>query len=226
MLASWGPVRLEDHRDAFLDALLRRDSARARRAVDEALAAGAPVPDVYLGMLEPALREIGHRWAMGTLNVAEEHYATAVAQSILDALSRQLPRPPRDGRLAVVTGTPDEQHVVGARMVADFLEADGWEVLLLGPGAPAADLVALVESEQPDLVALSTATAGVLDGVAEVLGALRALRPKPYLAAGGQFWTATTSEAAVELGADLVVHDPRELVAVMRDVIPPLAVET
>jgi methanogenic corrinoid protein MtbC1 len=216
-------VRLEDHRDAFLDALLRRDSARARRVIEEALEEGAPVPDVYLGVLEPALREVGHRWAMGALNVAEEHYATAVAQSILDALSRQMRRAPQDGRLAVVTGSPEEQHVLGARMVADFLEADGWEALLLGAGAPAHDVVALVESEQPDLVALSTATAGVLDGVAEVLGGLAALRPKPYIVAGGQFWTATTREAAVELGADLVVHDPRELVALMRETIPPLS---
>ena len=86
-------------------------------------------------------------------------------------------RAERDGRLAVVTGTPGEQHALGARMVADFLEADGWEVMLLGAGAPAADVVALVEHEQPDLVALSTATAGVLDGVAEILAALAALRP-------------------------------------------------
>ena len=35
-----------------------------------------------------------------------ERYATAVAQSILDGLSRRLPRAPKDGRLAVVTGTP------------------------------------------------------------------------------------------------------------------------
>jgi methanogenic corrinoid protein MtbC1 len=208
-----------------LDALLRRDSARARRVVEDALEAGTPVPEIYLGVLEPAMREVGHRWAMGTLNVAEEHYATAVAQSILDGLSRQLRRAPCDGRLAIVTGSPEEQHVLGARMVADFLEADGWEALLLGAGAPTRDLVALVESEQPDLVALSTATAGVLDGVAEVLSALSALRPRPYIAAGGQFWTAQTSETALELGADLVLHDPRELVAVLRERIPPLGIE-
>ncbi len=155
-----GLVSLDEHHAVFLDALLRRDSARARRAIDDALAAGVPVPDIYFSVLEPALREIGHRWAIGVLNVAEEHYATAVAQSILDGLGRMLPRAPRDGRLAVVSGTPDEQHALGMRMVADFLEADGWEVLMLGPGAPAHDLAALVESEQPDVVALSTATAG------------------------------------------------------------------
>src|SRR3954463_3519105 len=142
-------MTLDEHRTTFLDALLARDSARARRVIEEGVAAGIPVPDLYLGVLDPALREIGHRWAMGALNVAEEHYATAVAQSILDALSRQLPRAAKDGRLAVVSGTPEEQHALGTRVVADFLEADGWEVLLLGPGAPAQDLAELVDLERP-----------------------------------------------------------------------------
>jgi methanogenic corrinoid protein MtbC1 len=207
---------------AFLEGLLARDSARARRAVEEALADGVPIPDLYLGVLEPALQEVGHRWAMGAINIAEEHYATAVAQSILDGLGRMLRRPPKDGRLALVSGTPEELHALGTRVVADFLETDGWEVILLGPGAPAADITALVESEQPDLVALSTATAGVLDGVVELLGALAALAPRPYIVAGGQFWTPETSATALEFGADLVLHDPRELVATLHERIPPL----
>lgn len=95
-------------------------------------------------------------------------------------------------------------------------------MLLLGPGAPARDVAALVEAEQPDLVALSTATAGVLDGVVEVL---QALRPRPLIVAGGQFWTAETSATALEFGADLVVHDPRELVALLHVRIPPPAAD-
>ena len=215
-------MTVERFRAAFLDALLARDSALARRAVEDALEQGVPIPDIYLRMIEPALREIGHRWAMGAINVAEEHYATAVAQSILDGLGRQMRRPPKDGRLAIVSGTPQELHALGTRVVADFLEADGWEVLQLGPGAPAADITSLVESEQPDLVALSTATASVLEGVAEVLRSLAALDPRPCIVAGGQFWTAETSPAALEFGADLVMQDPRELVATLHQRIPPL----
>ena len=124
----------------------------------------------------------------------------------------------------MVSGTPGEQHVLGARMVADFLEADGWEVLLLGAGAPTDDLVALVTAEQPDLVALSTATAGVLDGVAEILGALqRALPAARASPPAGSSGPPTTGPTALELGADLVVQDPRELVAVLRERIPPPA---
>jgi MerR family transcriptional regulator, light-induced transcriptional regulator len=215
-------VSLDSHRSGFLDALLARDSARARRVVEAALEDGVPIPDIYLGVLDPALQEVGHRWAMGALNIAEEHYATAVAQSILDGLGRRLRRPPKDGRLAIVSGTPQELHALGTRVVADFLETDGWEVLMLGTGAPAHDIAALVESEQPDLVALSTATAGVIDGVVEVLQALHALTPRPCIVAGGQFWTHETTPAAIEFGADLVVQDPRELVALLRERIPPL----
>ena len=215
-------VTLDDHRSGFLDALLARDSARARRVVEQALEGGIPIPDIYLGVLAPAMQEVGHRWAMGELNVAEEHYATAVAQSILDGLGRRLRRPPKDGRLAIVSGTPEELHALGTRVVADFLETDGWEVLQLGTGAPAGDIAALVESEQPDLVALSTATAGVIEGVVEVLQALRAISPRPCIVAGGRFWTEETTPAAIEFGADLVIQDPRELVALLRERIPPL----
>ena len=50
---------------------------------------------------------------------------------------------------------------------------------MLGPAAPVQDLPAMVNHEQPDLIALSTATAGVLDGVVSILGSLAALFPRP-----------------------------------------------
>jgi MerR family transcriptional regulator, light-induced transcriptional regulator len=215
-------VRLEDRRAAFLDALLLRDSGRARLIVEGAVEDGVPVPDVYLGVIEHALREVGDRWARGELNVASEHYATSVAQSILDGLVQRMPRPPKDGRLAVVTGTPRELNVFGARVIGDFLAADGWEVIRLGAGVPESEIIALAESEQPELVAVSTTTAGVLDGVADVLGGLRALSPRPLVIAGGQFWTPETTPTALGLGADLVIDDPRELVATVAERIPRL----
>jgi methanogenic corrinoid protein MtbC1 len=214
--------RAQAHRDAFLRALVARDSTAARRAVDAALGE-LTIDDIYVGVLQPALYEIGHRWALGDLNVAQEHYATAIVQSLLDVLSASRRRPPPDGRLAIVTATPDEQHSLGARMVADFLEADGWEVLLLGPGPPVRDVVELVDLERPDVVALSTSTAGALPGLIELTRALAGLRPRPLILAGGSFWTTATRAAAAELGADLVISDAREAVVRLRERVPPQA---
>ncbi len=207
-------------RDAYLAALVGRNSGRARAVVHAALADAVPVPEIYLEILQPAMYEIGHRWAIDELNVAEEHYATAVTQRLLDELSPRIRMPPRDGRLAVVCAAPGELHVLGARMVADFLEADGWEVLELGASTPAPDLAELVDGERPDVVALSTATAGSLPGIADVLAHLGRLRPRPCVVVGGQFWTAETSLAAPELGADDVVRDLRALAGLLRERVP------
>jgi len=46
--------------------------------------------------------------------------------------------------------------------------------------------------------------------------------PRPWIVAGGQFWTGETSPSALEFGADLVLQDPRELVATLQQRIPPL----
>jgi methanogenic corrinoid protein MtbC1 len=215
-------VDVTEHRRAYQDALRARDAARAREAVDGALEAGVAVPDVYLGILQPALYAVGHEWAAGELDVAREHYATAVTLTVLGALGPRMRAAPKDGRLAVVSGSPEERHAVGVQMVADFLEGDGWEVLNLGASTPAWDLARLVDAEQPDVVALSASTPAGLPGTVEAMAALRALRPCPLVVLGGQLWAGEARREAEALGADLVLDDPQELVARLRERFPPL----
>ncbi len=212
---------LGTRRDAYQAALLAGDPRRARAVVAEAIGDGAAPEDLYLHVFAPVLEEIGHRWAVGDLSVADEHLATAVTHQLLDEVSPRMRTVPWGGRLAVVTSTPDELHALGARMVADFLEADGWEVLHLGASTPAPDLLALVEREAPDMVALSTTTPRSLPGIADVLQRLRSAHPRPLIVVGGQFWTAEAARTAMELGADVVERDPRALVALLRERVPP-----
>ena len=159
---------------------------------------------------------------MGAINIAEEHYATAVAQSILDGLGRMLRRPPKDGRLAIVCGTPDELHALGTRVVADFLEADGWEVLLLGAGAPATTSRRSSSPSSPTWWrspppprAWSTASSRCSGRCAR---STRGRGSSPAASCGRP----RRAPAALEFGADLVVQDPRELVALLHQRIPPL----
>jgi methanogenic corrinoid protein MtbC1 len=209
------------HRDAYLQALLERDAARARAVAEEALAGGVTVADLYAEVLGPALADVGHMWALDKLNVAQEHYATSVTQALIAAIAADAPAP-SDGRFAVVTSTPEELHLLGGHMVADLLQREGWEVMNLGANTPAADLAELVEAECPDVVALSASTAGRLPGVAEVLGALGECDPRPLVVVGGSLFIGAAADYARELGADLVLGDLRDLIAVLRERFPPL----
>ena len=170
---------VDEHRRAYPDALLARDVGAARTAVEAALAEGLEVPEIYLGVLQPALYEIGRSWAVGDFSVADEHSATAVTQSVLGMLGPRMRTAPKDGRLAVVTGSPEERHALGVQMVADFLEGDGWEVLNLGASTPAQDLARMVDAEQPDVVALSASTPAGLPGTAEAVACLLYTSPSP-----------------------------------------------
>jgi methanogenic corrinoid protein MtbC1 len=209
-------------RDDYLAALLAGDATRARWIVDAALTDGMPVRELYVGVLAPALEEIGDRWAAGELTVAHEHYATAVTQGVLGVLAPHLRVPPSSGRLAVVACTPGELHALGAQMVADFLEGEGWEVLALGAATPGADLAALVDDERPDVVALSTAVAGNVDGAEDTLRRLRELSDPPFVVVGGRAWAAVSAERREALGVDAWFDDPRELCALLAERFPPV----
>ena len=219
-------VDVEEHRRAYLEALLARDVGAARAVIEASLHAGLAVPEIYLGILQPALYEIGRWWAVGDFSVADEHSATAVTLSVLGMLGPRMRTAPKDGRLAVVTGSPEERHALGVQMVADFLEGDGWEVLNLGASTPASDLARMADAERPDVVALSTSTPAGLPGAAEAVGALLALDPRPLVVLGGQLWAGRARADAPGLGADLVVDGPRELVAKLRERFPPQSPES
>jgi methanogenic corrinoid protein MtbC1 len=206
---------------ALTRALVAGDAREAQRIVDAAMAAGAQVIDVHCDLLTPALHEVGRSWAADEITIAQEHRATELAARLLGTIAPDRRPPPTTGRLAIVSGTPDEQHVLGSRMVADLLERAGWEVIALGAATPGPELLALAASECPDLVALSTSTAGRLPGVQAAILGLAAIDPRPLIAVGGPIYTPETAAFARDLGAD-VVADLRGLLAFVRRRLPPL----
>jgi MerR family transcriptional regulator, light-induced transcriptional regulator len=207
-------------REEFLAALVAGDGVRARHLVDRAVAAGTPVPRIYLEVLQPALVEVGRLWECGSIGVGREHYATQVVQSILGALAPRMRVSPTSGRLAVLACLPGEQHALGVQMVGDFLEGAGWEVLQLGASMPDEALVDLVDDEQPDVVGLSCATPSAVHAAERTVAMLRELQPAPFVVLGGHAWR--QARPAVGEAAGAAGLGPLELVHLLAERFPPL----
>jgi methanogenic corrinoid protein MtbC1 len=205
-------------RGAYLAALLASDLGGAREVLDEAIAAGMPVRRIYLDVLQPTLYEIGRLWSHAEISIAQEHLATAATQSAMARLAESLADGPRSVRsgTAVVACVSDELHAVGGRMVADFLEADGWRVVFLGQLTPGTDLAALAAEQGATLVALSAALPERVPLVAETCAALRALDPAPFVLVGGQAFGGSR-ERALRTGADAYAADAGSAVAAVRE---------
>jgi len=172
-------------RDEVVAALVRFDAARADRAVEAALAV-APVEDVCLRVLQPALYEIGHRWARGEVGIGVEHFASAFVLRRLGTMFDA--SQPEVGRGPVIAACVEgEQHEVGLVVLSLFLSRRGFRVVYLGADLPLDDLIEAVRRVRPPLVLLSASTPG---SVGPLTRAARALRdqvvPGPMIGYGGQ----------------------------------------
>ena len=196
-------------RDSYLDALRRGDRRAAFRALDDALDAGAELDDLYLDVVQPAMREIGRLWEQNVLTVAEEHAATAITQAAMARMFERVFvwRDVRTPRLLAACAE-DERHQMGLRMLCDLLELDGWETTYLGASVPVESLVDFVHKHNPDVVALSATIAPHIPRIRDAITAIRdATLPKqPLIAVGGRAFHSDPS-LADRVGADLTAED-------------------
>ena len=179
-----GEDRLAGPRDEVVAALVRFDAVRADRAVEEAVAL-APVEEVCLRVLQPALYEIGHRWARGEVGVGVEHFASAFVLRRLGTMFDL--SQPEFGRGPVVAACVEgELHEVGLLVLCLFLSRRGFRVVYLGGDLPLDDLIEAVRRVRPALVLLSAATP---ENVGSLARAARAVRerivPSPTVGYGG-----------------------------------------
>ena len=178
--------RLARTEERYFSALMQGEPDLARSIISQALIFGASRSDIYLRILATTQIRIGELWHKGVINVAQEHLATTITMDVMDFLRNGMDPSQNLGFRAVVTPVEDDQHFIGARMVADFLTMDGWDVDFLGGGTPAADLAEFVRSRDTDLLALSASLPDLLPNVVAVTEAIRKLHPhKPRILLGG-----------------------------------------
>jgi methanogenic corrinoid protein MtbC1 len=118
----------------------------------------------YRGPLREAMQEIGSLWERGKITVAQEHLSTSIVGRMMAAMyARVVTERGFTRKKAVVTCVPGDHHEVGARMLADFLELEGFRVWYLGASTPAGEVVETARRESPLLLCLSvTLPCGVM----------------------------------------------------------------
>ena len=211
--------RLADARDRYRAALVVGDPDMARVAIDRALRRGVSRAELYLEVLAPSQVRIGEMWHEGSLNVAQEHLATTITMESMDYLRRDMQ--PREGlgARAVVTPVEGDQHYIGARMIADFLAMDGWDVDFLSQGTPPGDLAELARQRRADLVALSATLPDLLPNAAAAANAIRKLDPpRPKILLGGAALDMTSRDPHA-LGCDAVAGNALEAVGEARRLV-------
>ena len=205
-----GPLSLT--RRLFVQAIVSGGRQAALTIALEALRAGVVVQDLYADVFQDALYDVGRFWETNAITVAQEHMATAVTQYVMAHVFGQI-APPRANRgVAIMTGVPGELHHVGALMIADMLEANGWRVQFLGSNLPIPAVLNAIAEAKPQMLGISvTMLFNVHHATRLIADAKRATGLLRVIVGGAAFrfgpWRAT--------GADAYASDVRTAVALL-----------
>ncbi|PCC67702.1 Methanogenic corrinoid protein MtbC1 [Nannocystis exedens] len=203
-------------RERYLRAQLAGDRREAvRLLLEDGLGSGAQIDELQVHVIRAAQDEIGRLWQLNRVSIAQEHMATAISHLSLAALfERATPKPPLDERvlLACVEG---ELHELPARMVADALELEGFDVRYLGANVPTRDLVAAVQDERPDLIGLSVTMSFNLPALRTAVARVREVSDRPMFIGGH----ATRWSPGLARELDVTQVGDAELVATARRLV-------
>jgi MerR family transcriptional regulator, light-induced transcriptional regulator len=179
-------VVTEEQYQNFFTALLASDRMQCTHIMQSLLVPEIDLKDLYVHLFQRALYEVGEQWEKGNISVAIEHAATAIVERLLTIVQPKVFAGGERRHTAVIACVVEEYHQLGARMIADLFELQGWRCFFLGANTPLPDLLQLIRKHQPQVVGLSLSIYFNLPSLLQVYTALRKEFPKQLIIVGGQ----------------------------------------
>jgi HD-GYP domain-containing protein (c-di-GMP phosphodiesterase class II)/methylmalonyl-CoA mutase cobalamin-binding subunit len=168
---------VESTLETFASALERGDAEIAEGAIATAIEDGIAPTTLHAEVIGPALRRISVLSGAGEIDGEREHRAATITRRVLATLYRYMTvgtEPTRERVL--LAGMEGDEHTLGLQMVHDQLAAAGFQTIF-DTDLTAEQLLALVETQAPDLVLVGATEPAKAEAVELALRALRAGHP-------------------------------------------------
>ena len=208
----WKTSEYEEQIHEYMKALLKKDSRRASYLIQEFKEKGIPTEDIYAGILAESMRRVGELWHTAKISVDQEHYCTSVTQMAMAQMYPEILMSERKDKVLLCACPGTELHEMGARMVADIFENDGWDSIYLGAAVPKDAMLTAIRENHPDLIVLSVTMPPHLLMCRELVETIKREFPNSKIAVGGNAFR-TTEHLWSQWPIDVHTEDARELLA-------------
>ena len=211
---------LTDLSRRYIDSLLKGDRQSASQMVLESASQGVAIKDIYLHVFQRSQREIGRLWQTNQISVAQEHYCTAATQMVMSQLYPYIFASQRNGHRMVSTCVGGELHEIGARMVADFFEMDGWDTYFLGANTPIEGILRAVSERNAEVLAISVTMTFHIDKVSGLIAEVRraGLDARTKMMVGGYPFN-IAPDLWRSVGADGYAQDARQAISIAEGLV-------
>lgn len=201
--------------ERYLDTLLRGDRKACRTVIEESLQTGTPANSVYSDIIWPIMVEIEHLVRSDRITSTQEHLATRINRTIVDQLQNKLPRKPHKNKKIVISCAHAELQELGAQIMADLFESDGWEVKFLGGGLTNDDILTFIHENAPDILLIYGGTPKQAPDIRQLIDTIKGINAWPnmrIMVSGGLFNRA--EGLWQEIGADLFAATALEAIQI------------
>jgi len=176
--------------DRYMSPLLDGRRKECRDVLARALESGTEPRSLYKKMIWPAMEQIEHLYNEDRINIATEHMATRISRVVADQLQLHLPREAPNGKRILISCADDEPGELGAQMMADLFESEGWDVYFLGGGVPNDEILLLVGQLRPEVLLIFGTQPSGVPGVRKLIDLIRGVGSNPtmnVMISGGVF---------------------------------------
>jgi methanogenic corrinoid protein MtbC1 len=174
----------------YLEPLLRGDRKACRSVIEETMQKGVPANSIYTEMIWPVMVEIENLSRRDKISTIQEHLATRVNRTIIDQLQNKLPRRPQKNKKIAICCATEEIQELGAQMMTDLFESDGWEVRFLGGGLTNEDILSFANEYVPDILLIYGTTPKQAPEVRRLIDTVKSVNAWPdmkIMVSGGLF---------------------------------------
>lgn len=149
---------------------------------------GISPADLLVGLIGPALYEIGQEWAAARVTVAAEHRFSATVEEVVAVLRSRAAAPEPRCCDVLLVNAPGNVHTLGVRIGELYAQTHGIDVVAVTPGIPVAEIAALAARLQPRVIGISASMVDHLPALNELAEVLEADRSGegPRLVLGGR----------------------------------------
>ena len=190
--------------ERYLSTLLKGDRKASQTVIEETLQTGTPANLVYVDIIWPIMAEVEKLVRADRITTTQEHLATRINRTIVDQLQNKLPHRPRKNKKIVVSSAQGQLHELGAQIMADLFESDGWEVKFLGGGLTNDDILAFINECAPDILLIYGTAPKQAPDIRRLIDTIKDINAWPnmkIMVSGGLFNRA--EGLWQEIGADL-----------------------
>lgn len=174
----------QSHFLSFFNALVEGNKEKCTQIVQSLIDQRIDLKDIYIELFQTSLYRIGKLWDHNKMSIPEEHMATQIIESLISRFSPSLNRSMQ--KKCVVTCIDKEFHEIGAKMVSNVFELEGWKTYYLGASVPTKEIVKFVKQIDPEIIALSWSLYLNLGRFLEVVDHLTRFFPTKKIIVGGQ----------------------------------------